>query len=194
MSYKPSEIVDKYWISSINESYEFKLPRDERRSGKWLIFDNIKEIDKTWEIIRKATKLGLLGPSSKVSTSKENKNAKDSNTRVICVFTENYNDLIDVERIEKKLRELGVINKLLYKLDNNVGKYEKDGYKNLIEQVSYSKDYEEELNRIRKDHEVEIETQGHRTIVKYRREDLIEDLINEQKYLERLGIYLEEQR
>lgn len=194
MSLKPSEIVDKYWIFSINESYEFKLPREERRSGKWLIFDNIKEIDKAWEIIRTATELGKLGPSSKVSTSKENKNTKDSNTRVICVFTENYNDILDVERIEKKLRELGVINKLLYKLDSNVGKYEQEGYKHLIEQVSYSREYEEELNRIRKDHEVEIERQGHRTIVMYRREDLSEELINEQKYLERLGIYLEEQR
>ena len=127
-----------------------------------------------------------------MSTSKENKNAKDENSRVICVFTENYDDKEDVQRIEKKLRELGIINKLLYKLDSNVGKYEKDGHKNLIEEVSYSIIYEEELKRIEKDDQVEIETDDHRTIVKYRREDSIKELIEKEIDLERLGIYLQE--
>lgn len=193
MRLKPSEVVDKYWMYSVNESYEFKLPREERRSGKWLLFDKVDEIDSMWEVIREATASGLLGPSSKVSTSKENKNAKDRHTRVICVFTENYDDKDDVERIEKKLRELGIINRLLYKLDSNVGKYEKDGYGNLIEQVSYSKDYSDELARIGEDKKAKIQIAANQTIVVYGKGEMRESLLNKQKYLERLGIYLQEQ-
>ncbi len=193
MNLRPSEIVDKYWIYSICESYEFKLPRAKRRSGKWLIFDSVGEIDRMWEIIREATITGVLGPSAKVSTSKENKNAADRYTRVICVFTENYDDRLDVERIENKLRELGIINKLLYKLDSLVGKYEKDGYKDVIEKVSYSKNYREELARFHQNDKLEIQTIGHQTIVLYKKEDLSKVLMNKQLYLKRLGIYLREQ-
>lgn len=87
----------------------------------------------------------MLGLSVKVLILKENKNVVDWYIRVICVFIENYDDCLDVERIENKLREFGIINKLLYKLDSLVGKYEKDGYKDVIEKVSYLKNYCEEL-------------------------------------------------
>lgn len=51
MNLRLLEIVDKYWIYSICEFYEFKLLRVKRRSGKWLIFDSVGEIDRMWEII-----------------------------------------------------------------------------------------------------------------------------------------------
>ena len=62
---------------------------------------------------------------------------------MICVFTENYDDKDDLWRIVSVLREIGIKNRLLYKLDEDVGKYEKDGYKNLIKLKSYCQEFKE---------------------------------------------------
>lgn len=139
----PSEEFERYWIYSINESYKFKKSKAERRSGKWLIFDTVKKIDSIWLLIDEQTKNGKLGPSAKVSTSKPNKNATEKTSRVICVFTENYDDKDDLSRIISVLREMGIKNRLLYKLDEDVGKYEKDGHKNLIKLKSYCQEFKE---------------------------------------------------
>ncbi len=136
----PSQISDRYWLFELNEAYRFKKPREERASGKWLIFDHAERIDALWEVISTAIKNGQLGPSAKVATAKPNPNAKDNATRVICVFTEDYNDREDVHRVEQELRALGVKNRLVYKLDRDVGKYENRGDTNLIKEVSEAVD------------------------------------------------------
>jgi len=138
---KPSQNTDIYWLFAINENYIFNKKASKRASGKWLIFESIEEIDETWERIKKATIKGLLGPSSKVSTAKKNPNTLDHLTKVICVFTEDYNNKEDVKRVENRLRSLDIENKLIYKLDKDVGKYRKDGHKNLIQEISYSQEY-----------------------------------------------------
>lgn len=38
--------------------------------GKWLIYANLLDIDKAWEIIRKANDNGSLGVTAKTSTMK----------------------------------------------------------------------------------------------------------------------------
>lgn len=133
----PSQTTDRYWIFAINEKHIFKKEKSERASGKWLIFEHVDKIDNLWTIIKQATESGLLGPSSKSSTAIINLNAQDVDIKVICVFTEDFNDKNDVERVEKNLRTIGVQNKLIYKLDKDVGKYVKDGHKNLDQLVSH---------------------------------------------------------
>lgn len=132
----PSQTTDTFWIFVLNTTYQFQKPKEQRASGKWLIFEPLTQLDDTWGKIKEATYLGQLGPSSKVSTAKPNPNAKDSNMGVICVFTEDFNNVEDVERIEKKIRKLGIQNKLIYKLDKDVGKYAKDGHSDLIKKIS----------------------------------------------------------
>jgi len=119
----PSKTHDRYWLVSINDSYAFSKPKELRRSGKWLIFDEPLVIDYYWKLIMDALKNGKLGHSAKVSTAKVNPNAVNNSKRVICVFTENFDDKGDVERIEQELRRLGIENRLIYKLDKDVGKY-----------------------------------------------------------------------
>lgn len=111
----PSQITDKYWIwANTNKFY----PDHTIRGGKWLIFYSIDKIDKTWLIVKKATIEGRLGNISKVSTAKINPNAKNPNTKVICVYTYDSGDFNDVMRIRKELELLGFTQQLKYKTDN----------------------------------------------------------------------------
>ena len=147
---QPSKTTDRYWLLCVNEAYAFKKEKSFRQSGKWLIFAHKSVIDETWEKVKQATLQGLLGPSSKVSTAKENPNSNDPSTKVICVFTEDYNNQEDVQRIKDALRSLQIENKLSYKLDRDVGKYEKTGHTNLVQEVSYSSAYFELLEQIKR--------------------------------------------
>lgn len=141
----PTQTTDVYWIYTYYQSYQFKKEKSKRASGKWLIFEHISEIDATWKKVELATLKGLLGPSAKVSTAKLNPNAFDETMKVICVYTEDFNDKLDIDRIAKAIRALGIENKLIYKLDKDVGKYHKDGFINLSQEIRYSNKYEEVL-------------------------------------------------
>jgi hypothetical protein len=113
---KPSKVVDSYWIYARRKTGSY--PAHTARSGKWLIFVPADKIDKVWEIIKQATIKGHLGGVSKVATALENSNAKDHNIKVICVYTYDYDDKVDVYAIRNKLDELGFTNKLVYKSDH----------------------------------------------------------------------------
>jgi len=141
----PTQTRDVYWIYTYYLDYQFKKEKAERASGKWLIFEHISEVDATWKKIEIATLKGLLGPSAKVSTAKVNPNAFDETMKVICVYTEDFNDKMDIDRIAKAIRSLGIDNKLIYKLDKDIGKYHKDGFTNLSQAIRYSRKYEQVL-------------------------------------------------
>jgi len=128
----PSQMLDDYWIYAYFQNYQFKKNKNERESGKWLIFEHISEIDETWKKVEKATVNGLLGPSSKVSTAKPNPNAFDPTTKVICVYTEDFKDKLDVDRIAKAIRSLGIENKLIYKFDRDIATQSNDKYIRLL--------------------------------------------------------------
>jgi hypothetical protein len=80
----PSQILDDYWVSA--RARKNRVPFTER-SGKWLIFVPLDEVDDAWAKIKKATEAGLLGNSSKAATALSNPNAADPTKRVICVYT-----------------------------------------------------------------------------------------------------------
>lgn len=80
--------------------------------GKWLIYRSQPEIDSVWKIVAEATWNGKLGKSAKVSTLKHRKSQF-----VICIYTHNYLDFEDVERVRDELRVLGFNKKLCYKPD-----------------------------------------------------------------------------
>jgi len=144
----PSEVVDSYWIVALNEKNNYEIQRGD--SGKWLIFEHISQIDKLWVKIREATINGLLGGSSKTSTAKPNPNASD---KVICVYTADFSDKEDIERIENNIRKIGIENKLIYKLDKDVGKYQNQGHKNLSQKIGYATKYYETLEWLNRNKE-----------------------------------------
>jgi len=134
----PSKTTDRYWLIAINKNHYFRKPKYERESGKWLLFAEWREIDRLWPIIQEALLSGRLGHSVKVATRKENPNAADNETGVICIFTDDFNDTFDVLRVADALRQLGITQKLVYKLDRHVGKYEHRGHRNFPPMLSFS--------------------------------------------------------
>lgn len=124
----PSQVADRYWLYAERRDPD-SYPDHGPRGGKWLIFIKTTEIDQWWARIKAATEAGHLGGSAKVSTAKENPNAKDPRTGVICVYTYDVDDVADCRRIREGLREVGLNWKIPYKTDADTvaGRYAKDG-------------------------------------------------------------------
>jgi hypothetical protein len=120
---RPSEVTDPYWIYAQREKGRY--PKPSRRSGKWLVFVDAKNIDEVWAKIKKATEAGRLGGSAKVATARPNPNATNPNTKVICVYTYDWTDQEDIRRVREELRKLGITDKTPYKADGDTlsGKY-----------------------------------------------------------------------
>jgi hypothetical protein len=100
---KPSRVKDIAWIYATSSK---EYPQDTERSGKYLIFVTLDQVDVVWEIIKRATIEGLLGDSSKVSTHSQRKQ-HHSQQHVICVYTYDCTDRDDRQRIEGQLMKLG---------------------------------------------------------------------------------------
>lgn len=113
----PSELTDVYWIYAKRKKGEYTESAE--KSGKWLIFVPLEELDSIWGKIKIATEDGLLGDSAKVATAKPNPNARDPNTKVICVYTYDWTDEEDVMRVREELKKLGITWKIPYKSDDD---------------------------------------------------------------------------
>ncbi len=81
--------------------------------GKWLIYRSRGEIDSSWLTVARATFGETLGIGAKVSTAEED----TAKRHVICIYTQNYLDLDDVERVRGLLRDMGFTESLCYKPD-----------------------------------------------------------------------------
>ena len=60
----PSKNRRDYWVHAVNSKSE-KDWTD--RSGKWLIFSSIKNLDATWKLIQTETIAGRLGIEAKAA-------------------------------------------------------------------------------------------------------------------------------
>lgn len=81
-------------------------------SGKWLVFVSQAQVDAVWSRVASATHAGTLGTSAKVSPRSD-----DSNGHVICVFTRDYTDASDVNKVRDGLRRLRLRDTIGYKPD-----------------------------------------------------------------------------
>ena len=84
--------------------------------GKWMVFKTPDLVDGAWERIAVAVSEGQLGLSAKVATLR-NIEDEGKDDHLICVFTEDYRDALDVRRVRSALRELGVVERIYYKPD-----------------------------------------------------------------------------
>ena len=105
----PSKVRDDYWVLTENPNPAHGWTE---RSGKWLIFTSFKKLDETWKIIADETVAGRLGISAKAATAKPNGLAKSPWVKVICVYTYDSSDTLDVKRVRQRLSELGFSKKL----------------------------------------------------------------------------------
>lgn len=125
-SVRPSQVKDDYWVDAANPN----SPHDwTDRSGKWLIFVPLKQLDEKWAIIARETESGQLGIAAKAATAKLNDLSKNQWVKVICVYTYDSADQEDVMRIRERLRVLGFSKKLSYKTDQATteGRYRTSG-------------------------------------------------------------------
>lgn len=89
------------------------------KGGKWLIFIPEDKVDIVWQKIRKSILKNKLVKYAKCSTIIKNKHSQNNKTDcVICIYTYNYTDEVDVRVIRYKLKKLGFREKLYYKTDN----------------------------------------------------------------------------
>lgn len=76
------------------------------KCGKWMIFCPVHSVNDTWDLVAKATANNELGIAAKVAP----RSAVDQRTeRLICVYTADFSDMTDVQRVAAKLKQLGLI-------------------------------------------------------------------------------------
>ncbi|RYP64396.1 hypothetical protein DL769_006677 [Monosporascus sp. CRB-8-3] len=96
------------------------------RCGKWMLFPSVKDVNKTWEIVARATANNELGIAAKVAPRPEDeddhvdddgdddgnddgKGGGADKARLICVYTADFRDMEDVRRVARKLKQLGLV-------------------------------------------------------------------------------------
>jgi len=73
---------------------------------QWMIFCSPIDVDEVWEVIAKATANNELGIAAKVMPRQEDDGKRE---RVIAIYTVDFRDRKDVERVLRKLRELKLV-------------------------------------------------------------------------------------
>ncbi|KAH8127361.1 DUF1917-domain-containing protein [Trichoderma asperelloides] len=77
------------------------------RTGKWLLFCPVSEVNEMWEIVAKATANNELGIASKVAPRSPLEDPRKD--RILCIYTADFRDKADVGRVLQKLRELKLV-------------------------------------------------------------------------------------
>jgi len=103
------------WLYALRETPGY--PDATERSGKWMAFVKLDEVDAFWERVRTAIQAGKLGDMAKVGTTPSANKAGGIEHRVVCIYSYDSADEDDVWRIRASLRELGVSWEIYYKLD-----------------------------------------------------------------------------
>ena len=108
-------MVNGHWVYAQRKDGEY--PEHTSHGGKWLIFVGSHNLSRIWSKIKIAVEQGKLGGLAKVP--RYSSRAQSLKSGVICVYTYDWKDRRDVERIRQELRKLGVIRKISYKADED---------------------------------------------------------------------------
>ncbi|PYH39175.1 DUF1917 domain-containing protein [Aspergillus neoniger CBS 115656] len=99
-------------------------------SGKWLLFVSAEKVDEVWGVVAEATAKGELGFGAKVATAAAAAVAGgeggSNKTRLICIYTKDYEDRADVERVLRKMAAWELVD-----LDGRPIYYKCDAYTHL---------------------------------------------------------------
>ena len=76
-------------------------------TGKWMLFPSSAKVNAVWQLVAEATISEQLGCGAKVATDG---GLGNDWPRLICVYTEDCSDHEDVERVLRKLAEMGLVN------------------------------------------------------------------------------------
>ena len=76
-------------------------------TGKWLLFVGTADVDYTWGRVARGTAENDLGVAAKVAVNAGE--GGDERGRLICVYTKDFRDKVDIKRVLQKLKELGLL-------------------------------------------------------------------------------------
>jgi hypothetical protein len=90
-------------------------------------------VDSMWSGVADAVRAGRLGDAANVSTARPNPNAQDPAMHVICVYTYDADEEVDVRRVRAELRTLGLNRPISYKMNRATyeGRYRARGYRRI---------------------------------------------------------------
>ncbi|MFB7477066.1 putative phosphothreonine lyase domain-containg protein [Kitasatospora sp. NPDC056184] len=93
--------------------------------GKWLWFVPLSQIDDAWAGIRAAVESNRLSFAAKAGTLANHRGSTDDTRRPICIYTPDWRDIPEVERVLTRLRAMGIKDTLRYKRDTDTvnGRY-----------------------------------------------------------------------
>lgn len=76
---------------------------------QWMIFCSPTEVNEVWSAIAKYTSTNSLGIAAKVAPN--DGSVAPRGVRLICVYTEDFSDKLDVYRVLKAIKDLGLVDK-----------------------------------------------------------------------------------
>ena len=114
VSNKPSEHMATPWLHAANPT--LTSFHSSEKTGKWCIFREREQIDETWEIIKGACARGELMLAKCASAMG---GFRFGNTHVICVYTRDYTDEVELMSTRQILGDLGFVEELGYKRDED---------------------------------------------------------------------------
>lgn len=83
------------------------------KAGKWMLFPSPRNVDQVWAEVAEATWDGELGVDAKVATKNgdedDDGDEKSERSRLVCVYTRDFEDRADVARVLKKLVSLKLV-------------------------------------------------------------------------------------
>ncbi|PYI07840.1 DUF1917-domain-containing protein [Aspergillus sclerotiicarbonarius CBS 121057] len=89
-------------------------------SGKWMLFVTPDKVDAVWGVVAEETARGELGSGAKVSTREDGEGA-EGRARLVAIYTRDFGDRGEAERVVRRLVELGVVRRgerpIYYKCD-----------------------------------------------------------------------------
>ena len=84
--------------------------------GKWMLFPDVTNLPRCWRLVAEATASCKLGPTSKVATYEASQSRS-----LICIYTYNFQDYVDVRRVLEELIRLDLCSEegkpIYYKCD-----------------------------------------------------------------------------
>lgn len=90
-------------------------------SGKWLLFPYAEEVHECWTKVAEATASADLGVGAKVAAMEpESFSSRNAKVRLVCVYTKDFSDKKDVDRVLKQLIKLKLVKSgsfIYYKAD-----------------------------------------------------------------------------
>ncbi|KAJ6468941.1 hypothetical protein C8R45DRAFT_875799 [Mycena sanguinolenta] len=75
-------------------------------AGKWMLFPTVEEANETWALVANATANNRLGIGAKIATAGKEESDR---CRLICVYTRDFTDKEDVQRVLLELVTMGCV-------------------------------------------------------------------------------------